>query len=418
MSHFKVKSKSGSPTLLMRTRPDDNDSFVAFAAQGENFGAYVHRDALAYIAAAARAAAPNETIGLLAGRVCYDPQTGPYTLVMSADVARPGELEANPGYVHISAEGHARVRRRLEDFNPDREVVGWFHSHPTYTARFSPVDEREQATWSDPNHLGIVFSGNEPNEPFGVYRGPDSILLQQKRPLPATITQGRPTPPLREMNGPLMVDSPHQPQLQQPSSEQKMPPSPRPGQRPFTGTARDNVYKPTPPLPNFSVKRGVTVLCVIALLTAASLACTVWLYGRVRALEKRVGTDRPGAPGAATSVTPLTTDSARTVETPAGEASPSPPASPLDESPLASPTKSLAPVVDPTRARRATATAKQTATIRKNDVKAMPKKDATPNPKKRDKNAAVAPTKKEAEASDKKEDKTPPKESPKPTPIP
>lgn len=179
MANFRAKAKTGPPTPLVRQRPAENDNLVAFAAEGEGFSAYVHRDVLEFIESESRRAAPNEAIGLLAGRICQDPVRGPYTLVLAADIARPGEVEASPSHVHISAGGNASVRRRLEDTYPDREVVGWFHSHPHYPAQFSHVDIAEQSTWNDPHHIGIVFSGTEKNEPFGVYRGPGAARLSR-----------------------------------------------------------------------------------------------------------------------------------------------------------------------------------------------------------------------------------------------
>ncbi|HEX8335482.1 MAG TPA: Mov34/MPN/PAD-1 family protein [Pyrinomonadaceae bacterium] len=179
MANFRAKAKTGPPSPLVRPRPSENSNFIPFSAEGEGFSVYVHREVLDFIERESRQAAPDETIGLLAGRVCQDPVRGPYTLVLAADNARAGEVEASPGHVHISASGNASVRRRLEETHPDREVVGWYHSHPRYPARFSHVDTAEQSTWNDPNHVGIVFSGTEKGEPFGVYRGPEAVRLSR-----------------------------------------------------------------------------------------------------------------------------------------------------------------------------------------------------------------------------------------------
>lgn len=181
MANFRAKAKTGPPSPLVRPRPSENGNFVPFSAEGDSFSVYVHREVLEFIERESRRAAPDETIGLLAGRVCQDPAHGPYTLVMAADSARAGEVEASPGHVHISAGGNASVRHRLEETHPDREVVGWYHSHPRYPARFSHVDNAEQSTWNDPNHVGIVFSGTEEREPFGVYRGPEAVRLSRGR---------------------------------------------------------------------------------------------------------------------------------------------------------------------------------------------------------------------------------------------
>lgn len=190
MANFIARTKTGPPSPLVRPRPSENDNFVPFSAEGDGFSVYVHREVLEYIERESRHAAPNETIGLLAGRVCRDPAHGPYTLIMAADSARTDEVEASPGHVHISASGNASVRHRLEETHPDREVVGWYHSHPRYPARFSQVDNAEQSTWNDPNHVGIVFSGTGEPDPFGVYRGPEAVRLSRGRPPRRAADQG------------------------------------------------------------------------------------------------------------------------------------------------------------------------------------------------------------------------------------
>lgn len=181
MANFVIREKPGPPSLLVRPRPDENGNFVAFATQNDGFGVYIHQEVLDFIERESRRAAPNEVIGLLAGRICRDLQRVPYTLVMAAEGAIGDEADAGPGHVHISPDGRARVRRRLEAAHPDREIVGWYHSHPNHEAQFSPVDATEQSAWPDANHVGIVFSGRERDEPFGVYRGPGAIRLLRRR---------------------------------------------------------------------------------------------------------------------------------------------------------------------------------------------------------------------------------------------
>jgi proteasome lid subunit RPN8/RPN11 len=173
-----LRPRQNTITRLVRPRPDGNEAFAAFVSD-DGFGVYVHRDVLDLIARHARVVTPNEAIGLLAGRICHDPKSGPYTIVMGADAARGGEFRSGWGHVELSAMGHDKVRRRLEDAYPDREVVGWYHTHPQCAPVFSSVDAEEQATWNDPGHIGIVYSGSEPAEPFGVYRGPDARPLHR-----------------------------------------------------------------------------------------------------------------------------------------------------------------------------------------------------------------------------------------------
>jgi len=189
MANITIRTRPNTATHLLRPRPKNDEAFERWVTDDNRFFVYVHVDVLEFIKNEAWRAMPNETIGLLAGQVCEDPQIGPYTMILAAENARPGELEAGPAHVRLRGPGQAHVRRRLEDAHPDREIVGWYHTHPNYPSEFSNVDIREQRIWSDRNHIGIVYSTSDA-EPFGVYRSPESIRLR-----PVKIRVPPPPPP-------------------------------------------------------------------------------------------------------------------------------------------------------------------------------------------------------------------------------
>lgn len=191
MANITIRTRANTSAHLLHPRPQDNTSFERWIGADDNFIVYVHVDVLDFIRSEASRAMPNETIGLLAGRVCEDPQTGPYTIIMAAENARDGEFEASPAHVRLRGPGQTYVRRRLEDAHPDREIVGWYHTHPGYPPVFSNVDMQEQRTWTDRNHIGIVYSTSDHNEPFGVYRSSDANRL---RPIANKPPPPRPIP--------------------------------------------------------------------------------------------------------------------------------------------------------------------------------------------------------------------------------
>lgn len=192
MANIKIRTRSGAGQHLVRPRPQEDGQFGLWVSDADHFSAYVHADVLDFIKRNGDTAAPHETIGLLAGRVCHDPVNGPYTLVMAAENAISGEFESGPGHVKLKAIGQTHLRRRLEDAHPDREIVGWYHTHPNYQPVFSPVDAKEQQTWNDQNSIGIVYSTDGSGaESFGVYRGPESVRLRPAREIP---TRTIPTP--------------------------------------------------------------------------------------------------------------------------------------------------------------------------------------------------------------------------------
>jgi proteasome lid subunit RPN8/RPN11 len=190
MANITIRTRPGTATHLIRPRPQNDGPFERWITDDNRFFVYVHADVLEFIRNEAWRAMPNETIGLLAGQVCEDPQTGPYTMIVAAENARPGEFEASPAHVRLRGPGQAHLRRRLEDAHPDREIVGWYHTHPNYPSEFSSVDIQEQKIWSDRNHIGIVYSTND-QEPFGLYRSSESIRLR-----PVVKTSVPPPPPV------------------------------------------------------------------------------------------------------------------------------------------------------------------------------------------------------------------------------
>jgi proteasome lid subunit RPN8/RPN11 len=173
---FTPKGSDPRAPLPFMMRPSNYSNFAVFASDDGEFEAYVLNAVLAKMDAELVRARPFETIGLLAGRVMRDSR-GPYTLVLACEDARGDETEATPGHVRISAAGHAKLRQRLETTAYGLDLVGWYHSHPRFPAQFSSVDTTEQSTLKDPNHLGIVVSGNDDIKPYGVYRGPGASLL-------------------------------------------------------------------------------------------------------------------------------------------------------------------------------------------------------------------------------------------------
>jgi proteasome lid subunit RPN8/RPN11 len=284
MANFTRRVKTGPPSPLVRPRPADGSNFVAFCADDDSFSAYIHLDVLEFIRRESLRIAPDEAIGLLAGRTCQDPARGPYTLVMVADGARDGEVEASPSHVHISAYGNACVRQRLENSHPDREIVGWYHSHPRYPAQFSHVDIAEQSTWNDSHHIGIVFSGTETSEPFGVYRGPGAIRLSRRREGARANATTQPVFATRKA------------ETERAGTERTQPD----GAKLITSFVAPPRHRPAPRMARFGGLLGVAQRLLAVLVLLGLLAGVIWLHLRVRSIEKAL----PGAKGLVSSMPP------------------------------------------------------------------------------------------------------------------
>ncbi len=167
--------------LLRRRRPVEADAHVRFVGLPGELSVYLRRSTAKGLLRLARAAAPRETVGLLAGRALEDGE-GRYVLVEEVEVAGPGEHRGSPGVVAFTGRGGQALRDRLVARCPALEIVGWWHSHPHGPAAYSHEDRIEQSTWSAPHHVGIIVSCNA-SEPFGVYAGPDAVALRRRDPL-------------------------------------------------------------------------------------------------------------------------------------------------------------------------------------------------------------------------------------------
>jgi proteasome lid subunit RPN8/RPN11 len=187
-SGFTPKGSSPRVAPPFILRPRATPDFAVFKSDHDDFEAYVLYSVLDKIDSELARARPLETIGLLAGRVMRDTE-GPYTLVLACEDARGDETEATPGHVRITAQGHSKLRRRLELTALGLDLVGWYHSHPTFPAQFSSVDTIEQSTLKDPNHVGIVASGIDHHRPYGVYKGPQGLQLTHVTPIRRPLKQ-------------------------------------------------------------------------------------------------------------------------------------------------------------------------------------------------------------------------------------
>src|SRR5262245_54319829 len=102
------------PTPMFRKRPEAGGRFVAFSGNGPGaeYEVFFHPEVLEEVNHRTRLASPNETIGLLAGRVCCDAE-GQYVIVEASEGGRFDEIDATPGLVRISSSGNAAIRERL-----------------------------------------------------------------------------------------------------------------------------------------------------------------------------------------------------------------------------------------------------------------------------------------------------------------
>jgi proteasome lid subunit RPN8/RPN11 len=123
--------------------------------------------------AAAGLARPNETGGLLSGRVFRDADS-PYVIVTGC-VEAP-RAAGRPFDFRLSPEAASRLRGDATRAQPTADVVGWWHSHRS-PSEYSETDLGQQRIWTHPQSVGVLVFAT--GRQWGaVYQGPSARLLR------------------------------------------------------------------------------------------------------------------------------------------------------------------------------------------------------------------------------------------------
>lgn len=120
-------------------------------------------------------ARPLEWLGQAVGRRYIDAE-GEYVVVFG--IVPDIDAIATAGMVKSTPKSEFDTRTAATVLYPDGEVLAWVHTHPGYGARFSGQDFRNQRTWTEPYHLGIVVDPSDARSVMSVYRGPEGELMQ------------------------------------------------------------------------------------------------------------------------------------------------------------------------------------------------------------------------------------------------
>lgn len=148
---------------------------------------------------------PDESGGLLFGRYLRDGE-GEYVMVTYAVLPEPGEVFGTFSTVTITVEGAEAMTERAQARRPDADLVGWYHTHPSFEAYFSPVDVDEQKTWSANLAVGLVVAGpTARGGPYAVYLGPGSDEAYAARSGMTAEAPQRSALPASEPTGPAQI---------------------------------------------------------------------------------------------------------------------------------------------------------------------------------------------------------------------
>jgi proteasome lid subunit RPN8/RPN11 len=114
---------------------------------------YIDLDVLVNITRHALEGLPNEVIGFLLG----NPYTWNGTTYVHITASIRGKSVASETSVSFAEDALAEVAESIKRDHPDKEIVGWYHSHPGYGCFLSPTDiASHRLCFTMPYHVALV----------------------------------------------------------------------------------------------------------------------------------------------------------------------------------------------------------------------------------------------------------------------
>ena len=122
-------------------RPD-RDAHYCVAPVGDidpdDLPIYVDLDVQRDMEAHAHTNTRVELGGVMLGKQCIDAEGKPFVVV--TDSLRARHYEATRGSFKFTHETWSQITGERNQFHPDLEMVGWYHTHPGWTVFLSPMD--------------------------------------------------------------------------------------------------------------------------------------------------------------------------------------------------------------------------------------------------------------------------------------
>jgi proteasome lid subunit RPN8/RPN11 len=114
---------------------------------------YIELDVLVNVTRHAVEGLPNEVIGFLLG----NPYTWNGTTYVHITASIRGKSVASETSVSFAQDALAEVAESIKRDHPDKEIVGWYHSHPGYGCFLSPTDiTSHRLCFTMPYHVALV----------------------------------------------------------------------------------------------------------------------------------------------------------------------------------------------------------------------------------------------------------------------
>lgn len=122
-------------------RPDQDAHFVTSpvgTVEDDELLIFVDLDVMRDMEAHALSNTNVELGGVMLGRQSVDDQGRPFVTI--TDSLRAEHYEATKGSFKFTHETWSQISRQREEFRPDLEMVGWYHTHPGWSVFLSGMD--------------------------------------------------------------------------------------------------------------------------------------------------------------------------------------------------------------------------------------------------------------------------------------
>ncbi len=155
-----ILSKAAPPSIEVKEAPFE--SARRWRSQHEDGSArqwpaiFMTQDAYREVNAHASASLDREVGGMLIGQVCMSPQGEMFVVV-------EGQLDArftSNGATHLTFTSNTLTDAlsRLEEEHPDKQIVGWYHTHPGLSVFLSSMDVwLHSHFFPQPWHVALVI---------------------------------------------------------------------------------------------------------------------------------------------------------------------------------------------------------------------------------------------------------------------
>lgn len=139
-----------------------------------------------------RSSMSREVCGVLVGRLCRETQTSEAYLSVEGSI-EGHHAECQAGSVTFTSETWDHIHAEIEKRYPDRRIVGWYHTHPSFGIFLSGMDTFIQTNFfGEPWQTAYVYDPQADTDGFFFWQDGDIVpgtvaVVPDAEPLPKRV---------------------------------------------------------------------------------------------------------------------------------------------------------------------------------------------------------------------------------------